>query len=203
MKRNWKLFRGALSALGLSAIVFLVPSLYALQPLKPGQVQPVTRVTKIIDPCAIATSQQLNFLLSAGIGAYFPLKSSKDGEHITISSPKLTNVACPHLRITMSANISYKKTQGIPQFSSSGDVKFASPLVAKVTHKFPLTQATDVEKATACLTDINIIGLNLKNVPNWLDNTWVRNWLNGKLANQMCFDITGLVIAYIQSGGSL
>jgi len=131
------------------------------------------------------------------------LKSSKDGEHITISDPKLTNVACPNLHITISANISYKKTQGFPQFSSSGDVRFASPLVAKVTHKLPLNQPTDVEKATACLTNINIVGLNLKNVPNWLDNTWVRNWLNSKLANQMCFDITGLVTAYIQGGGSL
>lgn len=74
----------------------------------------------------------------------------------------------------------------------------ASPLVALVTFA-----QGNFQSAKACLTDVNVIGLNLRNVPNWLDSTWVRDWLNGRLANRACFDITGLVQLYLQRGGKL
>jgi hypothetical protein len=60
-----------------------------------------------------------------------------------------------------------------------------------------------VHRALASLTNINVTDLNLNNVPNWVDNTWVRQWLNSKLANRMCFDVTSLVSLYVQQGGRL
>lgn len=161
----------------------------------------VQSVTKNFDPCTFGTEAQLKALLGAGLGSYFPLKYSKDGEHITISDPRLTDLKCPNLRVTLGADIRYQKTQGVPQFSSSGKVRFTSPLIARVTRS--LTNPPVVHRALACLTNINVTDLNLNNVPNWVDNTWVRQWLNGKLANRMCFDVTSLVRLYVQQGGQL
>jgi len=168
----------------------------------PGSVtQAVKSVTKNIDPCVFGTEAQLKSLLNAGLGGYFPIKHSKDGDHVTISKPQLTSLTCPNLRLGMRADIRYQKTRGIPQFSSSGKVRFTSPLIARVTYSFGSPPV--VHKALACLTNINITELDLNNVPNWLDNTWVRQWLNGKLANRMCFDVTSLVRVYVLQGGTL
>ncbi len=159
---------------------------------------------KTIDPCLAASEDQLKLVISAGIGGYFPIKNSKDGEHVTISDPRLSELHCPNLRIAMRVDIRYQKTRGFPQYSTSGDARFASPLVAKVTYSgLSDAKPTRVDKALACLTDINLVGLNLKNVPNWLDNTWIRAKLNDKLADQACFDITSYVNLYLQQGGSM
>lgn len=173
----------------------------AAPPLADSAAKAVKNVTKNLDPCTFGTETQLKSLLGAGLGNYFPLKYSKDGEHITISDPRLTDLKCPNLRLTLGADIRYQKTQGIPQFSSSGKVRFTSPLIAKVTYS-PASPPV-VHRALACLTNINVTDLNLNNVPNWVDNSWVRQWLNGKLANRMCFDVTSLVRLYVQQGGQL
>jgi len=173
----------------------------AAQPLPGAAAKTVKSVTKNLDPCTFGTEAQLTSLLSAGLGGYFPLKHSKGGEHIRISKPQLTDLKCPNLRVNLAADIRYQKTQGVPQFSSSGKVRFASPLIARVTYSFGSPPV--VHRALACLTNINVTELNLKNVPNWVDNTWVRQWLNSKLANRMCFDVTSLVSLYVQQGGKL
>ena len=169
-------------------------------PQVPGTTE-IKTLTKSVDPCTIATQNQLKTLLAAGMAGYFPLKDSKDGEHVTISDPSLTDLVCPNLRITIFAHIRYQKTRGIPQFSTSGEVRFTSPLIVRVT--FAPSNPPALQKASACLTHIDLIGLNLNKVPNWLDGTWVKNWLNARLANQMCFDMTGLVNLYLQQGGKL
>jgi hypothetical protein len=173
----------------------------AAQLLPDAATRTVQSVTKNLDPCAFGSEAQLRSLLGGALAGYFPLKHSKDGEHITISHPRLTDLKCPNLRVTLGADIRYQKTQGVPQFSSSGKVRFISPLVARVTHS--LTNPPVVHRALACLTNINVTELNLNNVPNWVDNTWVRQWLNGELANRMCFDVTSLVSLYVQQGGRL
>lgn len=190
----------ALAAIGgLSLLAYPEPA----SPADPRSVpvQPLRSATKTIDPCTFGTPDQLRTLISAAIGGYFPLKHSKDGEHITISDPHLTDLQCPSLRIALSAKIRYQKTTSFPQFSTSGDVRLTSPLVARVTYA-PGTPPV-VNQASACLTNINVTGLNLNNVPNWLDSTWIRQWLNGQLANRMCFDVTTLVRLYVQQGGGL
>jgi hypothetical protein len=193
----------ATTALALIALchALLSPPATAAPGLPDSATKAVKNITKNVDPCTFGTEAQLKSLLGAGLGNYFPLKHSKDGEHITISDPRLTDLKCPNLRMTLGADIRYQKTQGIPQFSSSGKVRFTSPLIAKVTHS--LTSPPVVHRALACLTNINVTELNLNNVPNWVDNSWVRQWLNGKLANRMCFDVTSLVRLYVQQGGQL
>lgn len=163
--------------------------------------KPLQSVTKMIDPCVFGNEAQLASVITAGLGNYFPIKQSKDGDHVTISNVRLINVRCPNLHVNLAADIRYQKTQGFPQFSSSGSVRLASPVIARVTHTFANPQV--VQRALACLTDINVFDLNLKNVPNWLDNTWVRQWLNSQLANRMCFDVTSQVSFYVQQGGKL
>jgi hypothetical protein len=170
-------------------------------PIPDAAIKAPQSVTKNIDPCLFANEAQLGALISARLGNYFPIKQSKDGDHVTISNARLTNARCPSLHVNLAADIRYQKTQGFPQFSTSGSVRLASPVVARVTHSF--TNPPVVQRALACFTNINVTELNLQNVPNWLDNAWVRQWLNSQLANRMCFDVTSFVIYYVQQGGKL
>jgi hypothetical protein len=91
-----------------------------------------------------------------------------------------------------------------------------SPLVAQVQfqpsgNNAGVVTASNFVHAVAVLTNIEITSLNLKNVPNWLDNTWVRECLNGQHSNwgcqdvvqQMRFDISNLVQFYLQQGHTL
>lgn len=162
-------------------------------------------MTQTIDPCSFATSNQIKEIISAGIQNYFPLKHSKDESLITISDPLITDVACPNLHTTVFTNILYNKASGFPQFSTSGDMSFTSPLVVRVTYD-PNIQY-NIQKASACLTDVTITELNLKDIPTWIDNTWMKECLNGKLhdwtycedfVEEVCFDITEYVNLYVQ-----
>jgi hypothetical protein len=64
-------------------------------------------------------------------------------------------------------------------------------------------QASNLRKAVVCMTNIDVTSLDLHNVPNWLDNTWIRQWLNASLPNTVCFDVTGLVDLYLSQGHTL
>jgi hypothetical protein len=162
---------------------------------------------KTIDPCIVASTEQLRLLLSAGIGKYFPLHSDHDGEHVTISKPDLRNVDCPNLRAQIRADVAYSSTRGIAQFQASGSLRLASPIVAKIAYATELpTQpvtATNLKSAQACLTNVEILTLDIKNVPNWLDNTWMKDWLNTQVPNHVCFDVTSLVYVYLSNGSAL
>ena len=171
----------------------------------PGEISKVA--TKTVNPCQIASADQLRNLLSLGIGQYFPLKYSKSGHHITISNPTVTDATCSPFKVTIKAHIRYQDTRGLDQFSTSGDVRFTSTVLAKVTYRVVTpgapVRAEDLIKAQACLTEIQATGLNLKNVPNWLDDGWIKDYLNKQLPNHVCFDITNLVKLYLEHGGTL
>jgi len=201
--RSWTSRNRAAVALGAIIGLSVLAHPEPVRSVDPGNVttQPLRTATKIIDPCAFGTPDQLSSLISAGIGAYFPVKRSKDGDHVTISEPRLTDLRCPGCRVALRSKIRYQKTRGFPQFSTSGEVRLASPLVARVTYS-PGAPPT-VHQAAACLTSIDVTGLNLNNVPNWLDSTWIKQWLDGQLANRMCFDVTTLVRLWVQQGGTL
>lgn len=157
------------------------------------------------DPCQVADATKLKELLSMGLAGYFPLHQSEGGEHVTISNPTITNATCPNLRLTMRARIRYQKTRGLDQYSVSGEVRFTSPLEARITHLnvapgAPIP-AADIVAASACLTNIDVVGLDLKNVPNWLDDGWVKEKVIDPRLDEKCFDITNLVKLYLQNGG--
>jgi hypothetical protein len=162
---------------------------------------------KTVDPCTVASPEQLRLLLSAGLGKYFPLRSDRDGEHVTVSKPDLRNVDCPNLRAQIRADVAYSSTRGIAQFEASGSLRLGSPIVAKVAYAtelptLPLT-AANLKSAQACLTNVEILTLDIKNVPNWLDNTWMKDWLISQIPNRVCFDVTSLVYVYLSSGNVL
>ena len=190
-------------------IVVLSANMWAMK--KPGEPELVHQTTKTVDPCSVATSDQLKSVISTGIESYFPLKYSKNGDIITISNPHLMNIVCPNLRTTVFANIQYEKNSGFPQFSTSGDMSFTSPVITRVTYE-PGVRPYDIHKASVCLTDINITELNLRDIPSWASNTWIKECLNGELPDwtgceglihEACFDITEFVRLYLQQGGNL
>jgi hypothetical protein len=163
--------------------------------------------SKTIDPCTVASTEQLRLLLSAGIGKYFPLHSDHDGEHVAVSNPDLRNVDCPNLRAQIRANVAYSSTRGIAQFQASGSLRLGSPILAKVSYVTelptqPLTTA-NLKSAQACLTSVEVLTLDIKNVPNWLDNSWMKDWLNTQVPNRVCFDVTSLVYVYLSNGNAL
>jgi hypothetical protein len=168
--------------------------------------------TKQIDPCAIASAATLKALLQTGLTAnppgYFPYAVQNGGAHFKISNPTVEQVTCPHMTITVKADVQYPQTRGFPQFQEGGKAEFQSPLVANVVYQAPFTgvrmspppvMASNVVSANAVLTDINITSLKLDNVPGWLDPPWIRNCLNGQysfcpnLVHRMSFDVTPLI----------
>lgn len=162
--------------------------------------------TSVKDACEVASASQLRSVLNAGLAPYFPIKRSDDGEHVTVSDPSITDASCPGFRITVRARIRYQKTRGFPQFSTSGDMKFRTPVEVRIQHPFALQSgaaipADQITGARACLTNINVTDLNLNNVPNWLDDGWIKEKLLDPKLNSRCFDVTSLVQAFINAGG--
>lgn len=192
-------------ALGLAVAVALGGAMVAARQVTIDPVKGASRVT-VKDPCEVASADTLKSVLTAGLAPYFPMSHSSDGEKVTLSDPTITEAKCPGLRITVKAKIRYQKTQGFPQGSVSGDMRFTSPLELRVRHSTKIHAGTpipadQVQSARACLTNINVTALNLNNVPNWLDNGWIREKVLDPKLKSACFDVTGLVTAYIQHGG--
>ena len=91
------------------------------------------------------------------------------------------------------------------QGSASGHVRFAASVMANVSYNgsTPITSSNFVS-ADACISSINVLGLNINHVPNWLDNGWMRSLLQDKLGSQhVCRSITPFVAAYLASGHSI
>jgi hypothetical protein len=157
------------------------------------------------DPCEVATAAQLKTVLAVALGKYFPIHENKDGEKVTVSEPTITEAKCPGFRIEVKLSMRYQKTRGFPQFSASGTAKFASGVDLRITHPMYIgagspIPAGDVKGAKVCMTNITVTDLNINNVPNWLDNSWLRGQLQEFLQNK-CEDVTDLVRLYIQQGG--
>jgi len=174
---------------------------------KPGLPVPTKANMRTIDPCTMASATQLQQYASANIAAAFPITYNHNGESVNIHEPQLSNLTCAPLHIEVSAAIHYRKTRGIPQGSASGHLRFGSPVVARIVStaapNAPIASA-NFQSAQLCLTDITVNELNLNNVPNWIDNTWIRNYLNQQFGGtQRCSDVSLLVALYLQNGGSI
>lgn len=175
--------------------------------------QPVLgRKTVTVDPCRIASADTLQMLLGMGLKPHFPLEFHDDGHHITLRNPSVRSATCPNLRVEIVADIRYQDTRGALQYSSTGTIRFRSPLIGvvmyvakpvKASGNDPAITPQNLGSARACLTDITILDLNLKNIPNWLDNTYMRKKMNERLKDKACFDITELVRLYLTMGGTI
>lgn len=160
---------------------------------------------KQLDPCKFGTPAQIKPFLQTGLNAAFPLEWSKPGKKLTIKDPELLSVTCNPLRTEIRAQLHYRDTRGLDQGSASGQVRWASNLMGYVKYSgpAPVTSANFVD-ANVCISDINVLGLNIHNVPNWLDNTWIRDILNEKLAGkQFCPNIKPLVAAWLAAGNTI
>jgi len=163
--------------------------------------------TRTIDPCTMASAAQLQQYAAANIAAAVPIPYNHNGESVNIHDPQLSNLTCAPLHIEVRAAIHYRKTRGIPQGSASGHLRFGSPVVARIVStaaaNAPITSA-NFQSAQLCLSDITVTELNLHDVPNWLDNTWIREYLNQQFGGtQKCSDVSLLVAVYLQNGGSI
>jgi len=163
-------------------------------------------VMLIKDPCEIAGEDALKTLLNSGLSAHFPVtKNRSGGRHVRVSRPEVTDTRCPSLTITVRAHIRYWKTRGVDQYSTSGEIRFVSPLEARIKHRIvssgsPL-QVSDVVKAEACLTNIDVVAVNLARIPNWLDDGWIKEQVVDPALNSKCIDVTDVVNLFILGGG--
>ena len=168
---------------------------------------PVVVNTRSVDPCAMFTAAQLQQYIAPQINSAFPIVYSTGGESLAIKNPDLRSVTCAPLQIQAHTDLQYKKTRGFPQFSTSGDASFQTGVVGRVASTAPSNApitASDFQSASLCLTDVNVTSLNLRNVPNWLDNTWLRDYLNQQLVvGNQCQDISVLVSLYLSNGGAI
>lgn len=65
---------------------------------------------KTIDPCMVATADQLKPSLANVAKGYFLFKYSQGGEFVTLTGRNLTDAACPNLRVSVLAQV----TTGVP-----------------------------------------------------------------------------------------
>jgi len=178
--------------------------------------------TKQIDPCSFASAAILKTVLQAGLAAKlpgtFPYEADNGGSHFSLANPNVEQVTCPHMTITMTADVKYWETRGFPRISTSGRAEFRSLIVANVLYRppetappapgpVPVTRANFVS-ATLAITDINVTALKLDKAPRWLNQNWIRKCLNGKyfycpnLVHDVSFDVTPIVRLF-QNFGSL
>ncbi|MBI4545054.1 MAG: hypothetical protein HY703_07665 [Gemmatimonadetes bacterium] len=180
---------------------------HAQTPPEAGNTDLPTRTTTI-DPCLVATAGQLRLVLAAGLDAAFPVKPPPRGGHnVTISDPDLQLVDCPGPRLEARARIQERHRRGPLRRSTSGQFRFASRADGQLTYAVtalpgPIPESA-VRRALICLSEIRVLGLDLEKTPDWLDRAWIEDQLNAQLRDQACADITGLVRAYLASGGQL
>ena len=91
--------------------------------------------------------------------------------------------------LSVRADIRARIKGKLGSITRDGKVRFDSPAEVEVKYrgskpsKFkspaPPTDPDDVIEAKACLTSIDVKGLDLQGVPNWLDSGFIRKCLNG------------------------
>lgn len=172
--------------------------------------------TKQIDPCSFASAGILKAALQAGLAAKlpgtFPYEADNGGSHFSLANPNIEQVTCPHMTVTMTADVKYWETRGFPRVSTSGRAEFQWLLVANLlyhptetTAPAPVTRANFVS-AALLLTDINVTALKLDKAPRWLNQNWLRKCLNGKyfycpnLVHDLSFDVTPIARLFLTFG---
>lgn len=157
-------------------------------------------ITVTADPCAYATAQELQAALGAVIGSAFPIVKRKKTPlrgpggitvgsvttTLTLSNPEVLSVNCPGARLEMRCKARVKTKAA----SISGKVRFSCRLAVRLSI---IPGATPSVSASACLSKIKIQRLDLRNVPNWIDDTLIKGLLNSSLQNRVCIDMTAFV----------
>jgi hypothetical protein len=169
------------------------------------------RRIKLLDPCVLTTLEALKMWIGSSLASQFPDGHNKDGTAVTLSNPRLTSATCEGgLRIKVLLDVRYQKTRGFPQASASGSARIETPIVVRIQYRMapgtpPGTPipVSAVEKGEIWLTNIQVVGLDLANVPNWLDSTLIRGYVQANLGIDPFRDVTPFVIAYLNQGNVL
>jgi len=159
--------------------------------------------TRAVDPCAIASADQLRFVVASGIGRRLSASYASGDEHVTLAHADVAAIDCPAPRVQVRADVRYERGTAT---RTSGGLRFASPLAAVVTYQgapnAPI-RADDVRSASACLTAVSVTALEVRNAPSWLDDAWIKAWLDRLVPNVVCFDVTSLVYVHLKSGHTM
>lgn len=139
----------------------------------------------------------------------FPIRSSRGGQHVRLSNPRLGEPDCPRYDTRFRADVRYQKTRGFPQFSVSGTGRFGASVSATLDYSESFGrdglgrkphQASDILRATACLGNGRVIALDLRRIPNWFDDLVMRGIVE-RLGDSVCIDITDDVRDYVRENG--
>jgi hypothetical protein len=155
-----------------------------------------------VDPAPLADHDPAAMRAALQVGlAGWSFSRSQGGGKVTVSSLEVQDVTIENgvTTVHLKGKIQYKKTTGFPQFSVSGSIKFS--VRPQLNANFVEGQ---LQSASVKLAGVQVKEVNLSNVPNWLDNSSeVRNFLEGKLAQQPPLPVTGVLQMYLATGGSL
>ena len=159
--------------------------------------------TRTVDPCTIASTDQLRFVVASGIGRRLSSTYASGDERVTLANADVSAIDCPAPRVQVRADVRYERGTAT---RTSGGLRFASPLAAVVTYQgapnAPI-RADDIRSASACLTAVSLTALDLRNAPSWLDDAWRKAGLDRRVPNVICFDVTSLVYVHLKSGHTM
>lgn len=180
-----------------------------------GQIRPapargsaVVELTKRVDPCIVASAEQLKLLVSGGVAPFFPVKWHHGADRVTIGNPDVRTATCPDLHLELRLDIRYDRSGGQPPIQSSGTMRVGARLTARIVFMASRTgsnviAAENFRQAAACMDQVQIVSLDTRDVPTWIDSTFARDRLNDALSGVACFDVTSLVLFYLKSGETL
>lgn len=169
-----------------------------------------TLVNTLVNPCKIAPPDTLEKYFDMGIDTYFPIEAHQEGHHVKVKNPNVTAVICPTsppmtIRVEVKTEVKYQDTRGLVQYETSGHARLRAPLRLLVQYWSTPGQPvkpSDIKEARTCFTEVAVYELNLNNVPNWLDNDYLKNKLQSKLVPTGCVLVTALIRLYVAAGGT-
>ena len=163
---------------------------------------------KSIDVCEIVQGDTVKLkTLLQSITSFFPIDTSHNGKRVRLSDPKIWKYSCPNLFLEIHTHMQYWKTRGITQYQFSAGLTFTAHLKGTVYYTGPTTSPVtpaNFSSARACLTDIDVVGLDIENLPTWFSD-WdvVKDYVNDKLGHNACFDVTSQVSVLLALGVTL
>ena len=181
-----------------------------------AQARPISRsgtlphllLSKQIDVCQIVQGDSIKLTaLLQGITTFFPIDTAHDGEHVRLSDPKIWKKTCPNLFLEIHTHMQYWKTRGLIQYQFSAGLTFTAHLAGTVYYASPAgapVSTANFVRAKACLQNIDIVGLDIQNLPTWFSD-WdvVKGYINDKLGHNTCFDVTKQVQTLLTLGVTL
>lgn len=160
-----------------------------------------------VDPCALATVEELRLAFAAALGRVTDAKFEGDGERITLSNAQLRLVTCPGFRGDASFDLAYTQSRDPGRGERHGVARFGMPLTATIVYTAEVAaapvRASNLKSARACVTDVNPPAITTAAGAGWADSARVRQWLAAEFRSRLCFDVTSLVFVYLSSGKAL